>query len=306
MFALIFEQGWQLPVAVGFALLCAALIQRLLGFGFGLASLSSLTLIYSRMHPGGNTIQLAILVASVTALVPLLLLVAQFFREIDRRRMIPTLIGALVGLPVGMAVFEQVSAVALARMAGALLLILVVDTLRSGSREAGQPEPLDSVSSNQKPEPNNEELDAMKVAPASLGPGWGSIAGLISGVLHGSIGIPGPPIVYYGTRQNWTPNQFRAFVSGAMILVSFLKVILFAARGHISLEVVSWSMWGVPCMIVGYWLGAKSADRIPEKQFRISVLVLILVSAIGLLTYQPEASSLDETTPGGTPAAVTE
>ncbi|MEZ6057698.1 MAG: sulfite exporter TauE/SafE family protein [Planctomycetaceae bacterium] len=294
MFSPLFEHGWLLPVAIGATLMFASFVQRLLGFGFALSTLSLLTFLFTTLREGSESIHLAILVMSVASLLPSSLVVTQFYRQIDRRRMLATLSGAMIGLPMGMIIFEEFSAVGLARMSGVLLLILVVDTLRRGTQPLDPPERnLTAIETSPTPEiapkeTRNNVDDSPPSSGTGPGIGWGLVAGGCAGVLHGAIGIPGPPIVLYGTRQSWTPNQFRAFASGALILVSYFKFGLFALRGHITTEVLAWAMWGIPCMLLGYWMAARLADRVSEKLFRLAVLLLVGVSGVGLLRYSPD------------------
>ena len=236
--------------------LFASAVQRVLGFGFALVVLGLLPMVFDVAETTRSGVRLAHLTSSIAALVPLLLMVWQFHELVDRRALLVTILGAACGLPVGLVIFEVMTPEMLSRLTGGMLLLLVIDVWRR--------------------KPGGGELPPLALK-------WGGLAGLCAGVLHGSIGVPGPPVVIYAARRGWSPNAFRGFVAASMILISLSKVGLFAARGHIDAEVLRWSSIALPAVVAGYLLGAAIADRVPFVWFRRLVLGVVALSAVQLL-----------------------
>ncbi len=256
---LITEHGIAVISAFAGIVTIAAAVQRILGFAFGLVVLGLLPRLFDQTGTDNAGIHLANLAGSIIAVIPLMMLCFQFFREADWRAIAVTGVSSFAGLPAGMWVYEAIPPTWLARLTGGIILLLILDSFLRRN-------------------PNTE------TTPVSLR--WGMLAGGAAGVLHGSVGLPGPPIVIFATRQQWSPNAFRGFTACSMIWLSLAKIGLFAWRGHIDQEVGTWSLMGVPFVLVGYVLGQRVARWINPGLFRFLVLAVVTLSAVRLLMYE--------------------
>jgi len=273
-----FQHEWWLPLVIGGVMFLASATQRLLGFGFALVLISLLTPLLGRLSPLHNGIAMANLLATLSALVPILMVVYQFVAKAERTKLVLTFIGAIVGLPLGLLFFERASPVWLARGTGAVLLVMIVESLfqKSGTDHS------------------------RKRPPGRI---WALVVGGVAGVLHGAVGVPGPPVVVYGSKQNWTPDQFRGYLGGALVLVTLTKAAMFATRGHIDSAVVSWSLFSIPFTLAGYQLGRYADARINPIWFRRFVLILVTLGTLNLLLYKPPAE--ESATPDSATQATT-
>ena len=124
-----------LPVLVLVSFMFAAFVQRVLGFGFALVVLGMLPAAFDAAGTILPGVRLAHLTSSLAAVLPLVVMVLQFHQQIDRSALIVTILGAAIGLPLGLLVFEIMTPQSLSRLTGAALLLLVWDVWRRKPEE---------------------------------------------------------------------------------------------------------------------------------------------------------------------------
>jgi uncharacterized membrane protein YfcA len=274
---LLAAQDWITLTVVAAVTLLAATVQRVTGFAFGLVIIGLLPAVFDRAGTATPGIRLANLVSSVSAILLLVGMVWQFARYVDRGTLVRTIAGGLCGLPLGLAVFEFVSPVWLARLTGAVILLLTLHML----------------------------LRRPFVESAPAHPNWSIGAGLAAGFLHGAVGLPGPPVALFAANQKWPPNTVRGYVACSLVGIALLKVGLFAWRGHVDREVLSWTLITLPAVITGYGLGALLARRLNAMWFHYLVLLIVALSAVQLLATSTQRAGRDATQhdPSITPGA---
>lgn len=107
--------------------------------------------------------------------------------------------------------------------------------------------------------------------------------GLIAGVLTGFAAMPGPPVVPYYLRGDFTPHQARA----SMMMIFFATAItgtfvsLVLGLATIQLGVIALILF-VP-MLAGNWIGALAFGKISPVVWRSAVAALLGVSAISAI-----------------------
>jgi uncharacterized protein len=107
------------------------------------------------------------------------------------------------------------------------------------------------------------------------------LTGLAGGFLGAFAAIPGPPAIYYFARSGISPAQTR----DSMIVIFLwapLVVALFALlAGKLDWELVRLSLLCFPALVIGNGLGARFFGRVPERQWRKLILLIIAASALG-------------------------
>ncbi len=229
----------------------AGLCQRVLGFGFALLSLAGLGQIFD--------IRTANVIASLVAIAPLTLIYVEFRRDLDRSLFTTAVVAAALGLVSGLVLFENLDEGWLVRGTGVIILLIAVETLLH--RDAGRPPT--SASSH-----------------ARL---WSGVAGYVSGLLGGAVGIPGPPIVAFASRQTWSPDEFRSFVGSFFLCIAGIKAVGLSGRGWVDADIVRWTLVGVPFALLGFVLGRVVSRHLRAEHFRVVVLVFLGVSAVGMI-----------------------
>ncbi len=121
--------------------------------------------------------------------------------------------------------------------------------------------------------------------PAHHVPGAGEtgVTGILSGVLTGFAGMPGPPVVPYYLRRAIAPQLARA-----SMMTIFLATSLAGVGSAIALRVANWrevimAAALFPMVLLGNWLGTLAFGRVSDTAWRIFTGVVLGVSALAAL-----------------------
>lgn len=115
---------------------------------------------------------------------------------------------------------------------------------------------------------------------------WAYAAGFTSGLLGGSIGAYGPPIVIYTSLQPWEVEIEKSFMSGFFFLGGLGIALSHAAGGLIDTKVLTLAAASIPSVLLGIFLGSACEGRLNERMYRIVILVLLQFLAL-LLIFKP-------------------
>ncbi len=245
---------------IAMALLLAGVVHSIIGFGYGIVALAIL--------PNFIDVRMAHVILSLSS-VPVLLMAAWAYRKgIDRKSLLPALIGAALFMPIGLLAFKWMSMDLLVRGTGLAILLTTLNSLR------------------QKPETTYDEFTAQKRG-ASVAP---FAAGALSGFLGGAVSIAGPPIATYAVGQAWSADRFKSFVTQCLLVICFYKVAGLAVADLISRPDVVRVLWASPFSIAGIWMGVRLSRMInPEHFQKLVAVALILVACLFLLRGAPNA-----------------
>lgn len=134
---------------------------------------------------------------------------------------------------------------------------------------------------------------ALYVAWSLLTPGiviqnWGgraadALVGLTGGILGGLAGLSGVLPTLWTNLRGWPKQRQRGTFQPFVLAMHTLSIVLFAANGMITPQVLSYMAWSLPVILVGSWAGTKVYPYFSDLFFRRIILGLILTSAIALL-----------------------
>ena len=235
-----------LALAAGAAIVAAAsFVQGLAGFGIGLVALAFLPFVISPLDAIVLTTLYATLFCAVI-FVPL------------RRDFVPSgvdalLVGSVLGTPLGVWVLASVSATALARLIGSVLILIVA-------------------------------LEWSGLSPRRLpGRAWGLGAGVLSGVVGGAVGTPGPPAIVYMAAQGWSARTIKANLQAFLVVNQLVILAGYWWAGLLTGEV--WRLAAVFALpaIAGLLSGMRLFDRVDGARFRRVIFAILLVSGVALL-----------------------
>ncbi len=232
-------------IAVAVIVFGAAVIQALFGFGFALISVP--LMIFFIDLP--TAVVTATAVSTVSCGFQWYESRAVSAREVSQR----LIVSALVGMPLGLWLLNNMDARPMKVFLGIFVLIGVVLSSR--------------------------EFD-LRHLPLT----FDYSVGVIAGVLSTSTSTNGPPIVFLLHARQYSPENFRAVLNRVFTILNFLTLITFALAGKITPEVLSLALLAIPVMGVGVWLGIRLRKQIEPEQFRNLVLALLILtgfSAIG-------------------------
>jgi uncharacterized membrane protein YfcA len=103
-------------------------------------------------------------------------------------------------------------------------------------------------------------------------------AGAASGVLAGSVGVNGPPLVIAFQATDMQPAPFRATLQVTFFVQATVAFALFWSQRLVVADVGWVFAVGLPAAAVGALVGDRIAPRVHEAAFRKAVLVLLALS----------------------------
>jgi uncharacterized membrane protein YfcA len=231
-------------VVVGAAVFVAAFIQIVAGFGFALLSVPLMTL---AIEP-----KIAVVVSTLTGVFVTTWQAYKDRAEADKvlvRRMV---IGAYVGMPLGLVVYLSVDDNVLRFLLGLAVLVAAV-------------------------------MLALRVNLHHVGPRLDYGSGFISGVLATSLSTNGPPLVFVLQARQLSAVRFRATISTVFALSNIGGLALFIASGKITRDGVVAVLVTVPALLFGQLLGFPIRKHVHGERFRWLVLLLLIAAAISAI-----------------------
>jgi uncharacterized protein len=227
-------------LAVAAVVLLASTVQITAGFGFALLAVPLMSLAVDT--------KTAVVVATLTAVLTTSWQATRLHRRADRALVKRLIIGAYVGMPVGIFAFRSVDentlrlALGIAVVFAVLALIADVGLSRVGNR-------------------------------------FDYAAGFMSGVLNTSLSTNGPPLVFDLQARKLDPDRFRATIVTVFALSNVLGLTLFLASGEITRRALIGAAVSLPSLFLGQLLGAPLRKHLHGERFRRVVLTLLLLAA---------------------------
>lgn len=261
---------------LGLVTVLAATVQGAIGFAFTLLALPLFLLVLESTE--------AIQILLVLNLVVPLCLVRHLRRDAptDLARLL--IMGAVLGLPLGMVMFAYASLDTVQVVVGALVLAFAgVLALRPSSLAAepstSTPEPPtgSAVPSEDASNPRSANSQTPRYRKPSV-----LLVGVAAGAMTSALSMPGPVLVLYMTGIGLSKTAFRALSLSLSVFLYSAALVLQAATVGVPPRVWITVATLVPLAWVGGLAGHALAGRIGETTFLRLVLLLLL--ATGLYT----------------------
>jgi len=232
-----------------FAVAGASALQAATGIGFGVIAGPVLLMVLN----SATAIQISILLSFLIAAV----LVPSLWRHLDRLLLVRLLAGSLVGIPLGLVVFLNIGIDVLKLLAGGVVLFTLVFALRA-HRALKAP----------------VSLVRGRIEQLSLG--------VASGVMSGSLAMPGPIPAAWMSARAYTKETVRATIL-AMFLFSYMAALaLQALLAGITRETLWQGTILAPATLIGVFIGRLLAARLTERIFRWVLILVLAATALGL------------------------
>ncbi len=121
--------------------------------------------------------------------------------------------------------------------------------------------------------------------PAHYAPGMAETGGtgLLSGILTGFAGMPGPPVVPYYLRREIPPLLARASMMTIFLATSLAGVDAASALGVATLREPTLAAVLFPAVLLGNWLGHLAFGKISDRAWRSFTGVVLGLSALAAL-----------------------
>jgi uncharacterized protein len=224
-----------------------ALVAGLSGFAFGLVAASIWLYVLPPLQTATLIIAFGLIVQGYS--------VWKLRRALDWRKLWPFVIGAAIGVPVGVTVLTWANPNHVRAGVG---VFLVLYSLYAFFRPS---------------------LNPVKAGGAAAD----ASVGFLNGVLGGMTGLAGILVTIWCGLRGWPKDVQRTIFQPVAVSVFLMSALWLGAKGTITPETIKLFVIGLPFLIGGTWLGLKLFGRLSEASFRYVVLVLLLASGTVLV-----------------------
>jgi uncharacterized membrane protein YfcA len=229
------------------ATFASALVAGLSGFAFGLIAASLWLYVISPLQTAALIIAFGLLVQGYS--------VWKLRHALDWRRLWPFVIGAALGVPIGVTILTWANP---AHVRVGVGILLVLYSLYAPSRPA--------------------------IRPIKAGGSFAdATVGFLNGVLAGITGLAGILVTIWCGLRGWPKDQQRAVFQPVAVAIFAMSAAWLGARVAISAETIRLFLFGLPVLLAGTWLGLKLYGKVNETTFRKIVLSLLLLSGVALI-----------------------
>lgn len=225
--------------AIVFIVLAAAFLQGLTGFGFGLIALPLLGFFLSIK----TSVPLMVLLAVIISLY----LTVRLRKNINLKCTFTLMSASVVGTPLGVYALKQVPPEGLSIFVGIIMIVF------TSHQFLARPEPI------------------------PLGKPAAILAGFFSGLLGGSLGVGGPPVIVYTALQPWTKDQAKATLACFFAFSGMVVIASQAVSGMITDEVLHLYVLSLPALVTGIFLGTKAYKHLSDKGYRELALAVVFL-----------------------------
>lgn len=112
---------------------------------------------------------------------------------------------------------------------------------------------------------------------------WSYGFGLAAGLLHGAYNTGGPPLVIYGSSQNWQPQEFKGNLQGLFFINGLLVICSHFLTGHYTPLVLENFFVTIPVLLIALALGFSLERFVNPDAFRRGVMGLLIIIALTLI-----------------------
>lgn len=224
-----------------------ALVAGLSGFAFGLVVSSIWLYLLTPLQTATLIIAFGLIVQGYA--------VWKFRRALDWRKLFPFVLGAALGVPVGVSILSWANPVYLRAGVGALLVLYALYALLRPA-----------------------------IAPVQAGGAMADAGiGFLNGVLGGITGLAGILVTIWCGLRGWPKDVQRTVFQPVAVATFLMSALWIGAKGTITADTIKLILVGLPALLAGSWLGLKLFGRLDEASFRKVVLALLLISGAVLM-----------------------
>ena len=229
-------------ILISIIFLAAGFIQGLSGFGSALLAMPLLTM--------SIDVKLAVPLCMLNSLIITSYLSFQLRKYIEKKKVLPLLIGSLPGTFLGVYFLKNMDSEIIKLLLGILIISYSIYSL------------------------------ALSPAPKKFHNAWSYLAGFCTGFIGSAFSAGGPPAIIYTTLTGWSKDHIKATLSGFFFASSIITVIVYAVNGLTTVKVVEYFSASALFVIIGVTLGSRLYDRIDRRVYIRSILVVLIMLGI--------------------------
>jgi uncharacterized protein len=229
------------------ATFAGALVTGLSGFAFGLVAASIWLYILTPLQTATLIIAFGLIVQGYS--------VWKLRGALDWKKLWPFVLGAALGVPVGVSILTWADPAHVRIGVGVFLVLYSLYALFRPVIKA--------------------VTAGGAVADAGIG--------FLNGVLGGITGLAGILVTIWCGLRGWPKDVQRTVFQPVAVAIFLMSALWIGAKGAITPEIIKLFLIGLPALFAGTWLGLKLFGRLDEASFRKVVLVLLLASGLVLI-----------------------
>ena len=229
------------------ATFAGALVAGLSGFAFGLVAASIWLCILTPLQTATLIVAFGLIVQGYS--------VWKLRSSLDWKKLAPFVLGAALGVPVGVGILTGANPAHVRIGVGAFLVLYSLYAL---FRPAIEP---------------------VKAGGAAADAG----VGFLNGMLGGITGLAGILVTIWCGLRGWPKDVQRTVFQPVAVATFLMSALWIGARGAITADTIKLFLIGLPALLAGTWLGLRLFGRLNEAAFRKLVLVLVLASGVVLV-----------------------
>ncbi|MGX9431527.1 MULTISPECIES: hypothetical protein [Bradyrhizobium] len=96
-------------------------------------------------------------------------------------------------------------------------------------------------------------------------------------------GLAGILVTIWCGLRGWSKDLQRTIFQPVAVTTFLMSALWLGGKGTVTSETVKLFVMGLPCLLIGTWLGLRLFVSIDEAMFRKIVLALLLISGVLLV-----------------------
>ncbi len=234
-------------------LLCGSFLHSVVGFGFNVLGVPTLTILTGSPRT-------AVTVISIPSFLNCIVIVWRIARgegdvKVEFSKVTPLLITSGLGTIVGATLLAVLDPSIVLVCLGILLIIFV---LTAKARQNWQPDPRYTTQ-------------------------FAYAAGLVTGVLNGLAGVSGPTLAPYLYTLRLSKHEFVYYMNVIFLFLGTFQFISFGLLGFFTWERILFGISLIPVSLLGVTIGARVRTKVSQVFFNRLILVVLFVTALDLL-----------------------
>ena len=229
------------------ATFAGALVAGLSGFAFGLVAASIWLYILTPLQTATLIVAFGLIVQGYS--------VWKLRHALEWAKLWPFILGAAIGVPVGIAILGWANPSHVRAGIGVFLVLYSLYVLF------------------------RPKTASVTVGGATADAG----VGFLNGVLGGITGLAGILVTVWCGLRGWPKDRQRTIFQPVAVAIFLMSAAWLGIKGVVSADTIRLFLLGLPALLAGTWLGMKLYGRLDEAMFRRVVLILLLVSGAVLI-----------------------
>lgn len=111
----------------------------------------------------------------------------------------------------------------------------------------------------------------------------GSFCGILSGILGGLYGLPGPPLVIYYFSSLDESREYSATTQATIALSSLYSIFLHMRYGNINADIIKLALIGIIAVSAGSLLGASLFKKIDRELLKKAIYLVLIITGLATL-----------------------